>query len=427
MFRIKNIIRNEIANRFVKVLSIDVLVKGASFLLLPVYLHLMTQDEVGIFNYLYAFIQTISVVFNFGLYTSQSKLYHEYTGINRKQLLFLMNMILLSLLIIILVPTYSLGLDFKFIAFLFEYPIPYERYRWSLLLALLTSVASNMLFNFFLTSENIKRVQLYNLLRLLISNGAVISILFFSKGDKVLTRLTTYYSCEAFVWSIFSIGYIRQFSPTFSYKLTKHILSYSIPVFLLAIISTIQGFSDKFFIQQKTDMSVMAVYTTGVTVASVCSLVITSFQNIWLPIFLKEKNIKTNFQRTQRMAKIVAISFSCIALLMIVGVKLALMFHIIPTTYNDVLIILPFLFIAQIISSVNALYGNYFVYFGRMRLGVLTGGSMYIISFFLNFFLIPLYGVTGAIIALILGNSILLITVFIIVKGLYNNYASRQL
>jgi len=189
-------------------------------------------------------------------------------------------------------------------------------------------------------------------------------------------------------------------------------------------------FSDKFFVQQKTDMSTMAVYTTGITIASVCSLIIMSFQNIWIPVFLKEKNVEINFRRTAKMAKIIVGTFTAIAVFMIIGVKIALMFNIIPSSYNDVLKILPFLFAAQIITAVNTLYGNYFLYFNRLTLGFWVGGCIYIVSFFINFLLIPRYGVSGAIIALLINSIILFTTVYLVVKHLYkqkkSNYESTD-
>ena len=418
----KTIQKNEIANRFVKVFSIDILVKGSTFLLLPVYLHLMTQEEVGTFNYVSVFIQTISIVLNFGLYPAQSKLYHEYNENERRKLLFSINLVLFSFLALLLLPVYALKLDSQLINFVFEHPIPYHLYRWPLLLALITSVGSYMLFNYLLTSEKIRRVQLYNLLRMFISNGFVIGILFFSKSDHILTRLITYYVCESLLWVCFLIGYVKQFRLTIDWEKIKRILSICIPVFLLSLVSTVLAFSDKFFVQQKTDMSVMAIYTTGITIASACSLIIMSFQNIWLPVFLKEKNLEINFRRTIKMTKIIVGSFTGIAVIMIIGVKIALMFNIIPISYNDVLKILPFLFIAQIISAVNTLYGNYFLYFGRMTLGSLVGGSVYVVSFFINFMLIPRYGVTGAVIALLINSAILLTTVYLVVKHLYRNH-----
>jgi len=417
----KTIQNNEIASRFTKVFSVDVLVKGSTFLLLPVYLHLMTQEDVGTFNYLFVFVQTLSILLSFGLNSAQSKLYHDYKGVERRQLLFSINLLLLAFFAIVLVPACAFGLDVRLINFVFEHPIPYPLYRFPLLLSLITTVGSNLLLNYLLTSEKIRKVQIYNLLRLFISNGFVIAILFFSKGDKVLIRLTTYYLCEALLWICFFVGYVKQFRFALDWAKTKKIFSICFPLFLLSLVSTVLSFSDKFFVQQKTDMSVMAVYTTGITIAAVCSLIIMSFQNIWLPIFLKEKNVEINFRRTNKMAKLIAVSFTGIAIFMIIGVKVALILDIIPSSYGDVLKILPFLFVSQIILAVNVLYGNYFLYFGRMTLGSLVGGSIYVVSFFLNFILIPRYGVSGAVGALSINSVLMLTTVYLVVNYLYRN------
>lgn len=417
---------NEIANRFVKVFSVDVLVKGATFILLPVYLHLMTQSEVGTFNYLFSFIQTLTILLIFGLSTPQSKLYHDYKGSERGQLLFSINLVLAVFLILILTPVYCFRIDFRIIDFLFEQPIPYHTYRWPLLLGIITSVLSYMLLNYLLTSENIKRVQQYNLFRLFLSNGIVIAILWLSKGDKVLSRLTIYYICEIFLVVCFVSVYIKQFIPVFNYKLIRKVLSLSLPVFLLAIISTVQGFSDKFFVQQKTDMSALAVYTLGITIASVCSLIIMSFQNIWLPIFFKEKDVAVNFRKTKKMVKLIVVAFTILAIVMIAGIKVAIKFTIIPAAYSEVLVILPFLFLSQIILVVNALFGNYFIYFERTMLGALTGGSVYVICFILNFLLIPRYGIPGAVASLLCGNVILVTVVYLVVKRLYRKNKNRK-
>ena len=418
---------NKVANRFVKVFSVDALVKGAVFLLLPLYLRLMTQSEVGTFNYLFTFIQTLTGLLCFGLTTPQSKLYFDYQGKERGQLLFSINLILVIFLAILLVPIYYFRLDFKIIEFLFDQPIPYHKYRLVLLLAILISVGSSMLFNYLLTSENIRKVQRYNLLRLLVDNGVVIAILYFSDGDKVFYRLTAYYLCEAFLLLCFVPIYIKQFVLSFNFNLVKRIFSLSLPMFVTVVISTVYMFSDKFFIQQKTDMNVLATYTTGVMIASVCSLIITSFQNIWLPIFFQEKKLEENVRKTKKMIGIIVIVFTGIALMMIIATKAALMFNIIPVEYENVLIILPFLFLSQIILAVNAMWSNYFAYFERLILGAFTGGSVYVFGFILNLLLIPHYGVSGAIVALLTGNVVLATAVYFQVKKIINNKLQQSI
>lgn len=193
-------------------------------------------------------------------------------------------------------------------------------------------------------------------------------------------------------------------------------------MFATVIISTIYAFSDKYFIQEKTDMNILATYTTGLTIASVCALIIQSFQNIWLPLFFQEKDLQQNIQKTKKMIRIIIFSFTGISIFMILGVKVALEFNIIPMVYESVLIILPFLFLAQIISAVNTMWANYFAYFERMTAGTLIGGGAYIIGFVLNFLLIPRYGVTGAIISLLSGNIILATMVYLHIKKLRYNY-----
>jgi len=430
MKQLNNVLRlistNKIANRFVKIFSVDALVKGSVFLLLPLYLRLMNQSEVGTFNYLFTFVQTLTGLLCFGLTTPQSKLYFDYQGQERGQLLFSINLILIIFLTVLLVPLYYFRLDFKIIEFLFDQPIPYHKYRFVLLLAILVSVGSSVLFNYLLTSENIKKVQRYNLLRLLIDNSVVIAILYFSDGDKVFSRLTTYYLCEAFLLLCFVPAYIKQFVFGFNFSLIKRIFSLSLPMFVTVIISTIYTFSDKFFIQQKTDMNVLATYTTGIMIASVCSLIITSFQSIWLPIFFQEKDLEQNIRKTKKMIKIIVVVFTAIALMMIAAVKAALIFNVIPIEYENVLIILPFLFLSQIILAVNAMWSNYFAYFERLILGAITGGSVYVLGFILNLLLIPHYGVPGAIVALLTGNVILVTAVYLQIKKLINNKLQQR-
>ena len=46
----------------------DILVKASAIILLPIYLHLMTQEEYGVFNYVLSITYSFSVLLNLGLY-----------------------------------------------------------------------------------------------------------------------------------------------------------------------------------------------------------------------------------------------------------------------------------------------------------------------------------------------------------------------
>jgi O-antigen/teichoic acid export membrane protein len=411
---------NKIANRFVNVLSVDIIVKGSNVLLIPVYLHLMTQDQVGTYNYLFSFIQMMSVILNFGFYVAQSKLYHDFDGENRKEFIFSINILLIFSLLVVLIPLYLSEMDYNLANLIFNNQIAYEKYRFIILLAVLTSVGSYMLLNYFLTSENIKQVQLYNIMRLALSNGIVILILLYSDKDKVFIRFISFYLIEISIYLFFAYKYFSKSKICFNLSHIRKILFLSLPVFFLSIISTIQAFSDKFFIQrQSSEMSILAVYTLGTTIAATFSLIIQSFQSIWLPIFFKEKNLKENFRITSKMVFLITIIFLILSVLIIIVTKLSLIFGIIPIEYKYVLVILPFLLLSQIISGVVVMFSNYFSYFEKVYLGAITGGSIYFLCFGLNYFLIPRYGIPGAIASMLLGNVVLLLLVYFVVMRLY--------
>ena len=111
---------NLIINRFVKIFSVDVLVKASGFILLPVYLKLMTQAEYGLFGYLMSIISAFSLFLNFGLYVPQIKLYADYKGKERGSMLFTVNAILLFFMIITVGAIYVLKLDYYLISFAFS-------------------------------------------------------------------------------------------------------------------------------------------------------------------------------------------------------------------------------------------------------------------------------------------------------------------
>ena len=68
---------NLLLKRLTTILGIDILVKASGFILLPIYLRLMTQEEYGLYNYLLSIITTFAVVLNFALYIPLSKFYHD--------------------------------------------------------------------------------------------------------------------------------------------------------------------------------------------------------------------------------------------------------------------------------------------------------------------------------------------------------------
>jgi len=410
---------NILVKNYAKVFSVDILVKLSNFILLPVYLKLMTQEAYGLYTYLLAIISVFALVMNFGLYIAQSKLYQDFQDEEeRGSLLYTINIMLISFLSVCLLITYFAGLDYHLVAFLFKNKIDYSSYRNSIFLAITVSVYSFMLFNYFLTSQNIKHVQLYNFLRLIFVNGIVVSLLYFSKSDSVMIRLKYTYLLELSFLFVFGPIYIKAMRRKFNKTLAKKSLTLAVPVMLSAVLGLVLNFSDKFFLEKYGNFKDLAVYNLGFALAGIIPMMFMTFQNIWLPHFFKEKNLQVNKAKTFSVIIKIAIFFFLLSLLIIITFKMLLVFHIIDIKYGKVLYLLPILLLTQIFSAITPLYSNYIVFFEKTFIALFIGLPLAVGSIFLNLWLIPKYGLYGAAFSSFLINFSYLIAYYFIVTHL---------
>ena len=409
---------NLLLSRLLSVLSIDILVKLSGVILLPIYLRLMTQDEYGLYGYLLSIILTFSVVLNFGLYIPLSKFYHDYEDKNdRGELLFTIISLLAGILILVIVPVYYFGLDYDLVKILFKNQINYPNYRGSVLLALIATIFNFMLTNFFFTSEKIKHLKQYNIFRIIFINLITLAFLFIlSDKDKVRTRLESSYLVELILFFFFFYIYAKEINPKFNRKMAGPALKLALPVMLSAVFGIVINFSDKFFLEKYGSFKDMSYYYLAVSCASVIPMIFASFQNAWLPLFLKEKDLQKNIAKTNKLMIRLFFIFLALSVFILLFVKSLLLLNIIQSKYYETMFILPILLIAQIISALVPLYTNYLVYFEKTHIVSITGLTVCCISLGLSVLIIPRYGVYGAATVSLLGNLSYFIIYYFIVK-----------
>ena len=188
---------NEMFSRFVNIFSVDVLVRGANLLLIPVFLYLMTKHEFGIYNYLYSFALTAAGILNFGFYVALAKLYADTIDNKDKQssMIFTITSSLIVLLGLSLIIVYFTKADIYFFNYSMKNNLDqvntsiYLSYRTFIFIAIISTVFTNFLTFFFVSSENIPNLQRFNIFRLILSNGTAILILYYSSSDTVMMRL----------------------------------------------------------------------------------------------------------------------------------------------------------------------------------------------------------------------------------------------
>ncbi|HET6254275.1 MAG TPA: oligosaccharide flippase family protein [Puia sp.] len=393
--------------RLLTVLSLDIFVKASAVVLLPVYLRLMTQEEYGLFNYILSIIYAVAMLLNLGLYIPQSKLFHDYPGsLERGKLITSIHILLTAGLLILVLPVYLFGLDNAIPRLLFRNPIHYDRYRPWILLMLLTSIFSYLLTNFFYTAERIEPIRRYSLWRVAGIHGvSILTMCLFQNGDPIRIRLAAIGCTELVLLVVFYRSYIGQAVKSIEPALLVRCLRLALPVMLGSLFGIIINFGDKFFLEKHADYKVLSVYYLGVACAGVVALLSTSLQNVWLPMFFKERDLSANLIKTDRLVSRLVRTLVLLSLVAIAAVAAGLQLSLIPQRYTGVLFVLPILLAGQVIYCVALLYSNYLVYFERTAFILWTGLAVAITSTGLNMLLIPVWKIYGAAATLLISNT----------------------
>jgi O-antigen/teichoic acid export membrane protein len=409
---LRSLLSNTLLRNYLKIFSVDVLVKGSGIILLPIYLKLMTPEEFGLYGYLAAIVATFSLVFNLGMYAAQTKLYHDYDEPKlRAVMLGTLNITLLGFIGVLFAIILVFDIDYMAARFLVKTPIDYGRYRFPVLIGVLGAVYSTMLINFFLTSENLKKVQQFNIVRIILINVVVLSLLYFGRDmDGVIARLAGNNITELLIICFFSIFYFRKMTFSFDKKIAMHALGIGFPILISAILGIFINLSDRYFLEKLGTLKDLSVYNLALSVAGVIPFLFASFQNIWLPQFLKEKDIQANRARSRRMVMRLTGMMLVASVGIMILVQILLMLNIIDQGYKSIMPLLPIVLATSIVTALTTMFSNHLVYLNKLYLIILAGVPIACLGILLNLYLVPRLNIFGsAISALVLNLSFLTI------------------
>ena len=185
---------------------------------------------------------------------------------------------------------------------------------------------------------------------------------------------------------------------------------------LSAVFGIVINFSDKFFLEKYGSFKEMSYYYLAVSCAGVIPLIFNSFQNAWLPLFLKEKDLRKNVAKTNKLIFRIFVIFAVLSCSIQFFVWVILSLGIIQSKYHEVLYILPLLLTSQVLAALTPLYSNYLVYFEKTHVVFLTGFFICCISLGLSLLIIPRWGVYGAGAVSIASNGCYFIIYYFIIK-----------
>jgi O-antigen/teichoic acid export membrane protein len=408
--------KSDLAKRFVSLLSIDIFLKIVGFLLLPVYLKLMSTEEFGIFNYAFSLAMGLSFVMGTGQHIIVSRFYHNDEFSNQT----IKETILFGVLCFISLYAF-LGFYFEdyFISLLFKSDITRVLYYGVIYLALVQAL-NQILMTYLYQSENIKAVKVKSASDIIISHGTALSLLYFLAEMKSEIRI--YAISLGFTLSI-TYFFFRKFKvksfffKTFSSSLFKRGLKNGIPVAIGSVSNIFINLGDRYNIEKLLDNHQLGIYSLGIALCNVLFVLFNSFQGAWWPVVFKEQNLMRSLSRIHKAY----LFFFAVGVLFYIGVHPSI--HIftkfgVNADYLKTLNFLWVLVLSTFFQICSMLIGSLYEIFEKTYLSVIINIIFSITNIILNAYLINIYGLNGAAYATLIVSAGLLFFNYIVARYL---------
>jgi O-antigen/teichoic acid export membrane protein len=210
----------------------------------------------------------------------------------------------------------------------------------------------------------------------------------------------------------------RHYNLTFNIdkEIFRKAVLYSIPfVFGLNLANNIFFNSDKIILNHFFDFSTVGIYAIAYSFASIVGFVTDSFMKAWSPIFYRK--LKNNDRSVDRQSILIFILLGFVTIVSIALVRFIMPFMI-DESYNEAVIIMPYIAVLFIIRNGEQLLLFYINYYGKT--GVLYAVVILTIlsSVVAAYFLVKFYGMIGMAISM---------NLFVIFKLLYYLFIVKDL
>ena len=341
----------------------NILNRAITFLLLPLYINMMTPSEYGALNLIYPFLALMNVVYMYGLDAGFMRFFIPEKDTGRRQQIFSVvyisilgsTTLITSVLFFAGSPLASLILgqdpatEFFALAFIILaidglafMPVLYYRsiqkplrYVSIIFSEVLVNLSLNILFVGFY-GWGLKGVLLANI---------------FSSSIKLLFAFPAIIKNLSFQWNV---------------KLWKDIMKFGLPTVPAVLFAMVVALGDRFLIKYFLGQEVVGVYSAGYKIGMIMALVVTAFRFAWHPFFLSiadQDNAKETFARILTLYLIVG-SFIFLTISLLAPPVLTFSINgkaIITPAYEDGLRIIPFILVAYLFQGVyvNLVVGMY--------------------------------------------------------------------
>jgi O-antigen/teichoic acid export membrane protein len=394
----------------------DLLTKGARIILLPFYMKFLPQSEVGELFVLLSISFISWTLLGFGLHFAVQKFYVDYKEDGDA----LASSLWLS--------RWIGGLPFYGLTLLLGWGFYHISDQTIPLYLILVAITAGYL------RGGINLVEFWLNIR-----EQPISYRAFTFGQFLLTTSLIIFLVVGLQWGVAGVVFgelisyscflvfsgivlFRRAMPRLSIVNWKEIFGYCLPVLPHAFFMGGMMAADRLILNQFVPKSEIAIYSTGFLLGTSLSIVVQSMRSAWLPAYFR--NAKSADSHTQ-FGKIASIYFVATFFTALCGIFFApeivsIFSAFTSVSYTQSARVMQFILLGFVSMAVFLAVNQPLFY--QRKTGVLSmiSGTGLLVNVGVNFALIPIIGIWGAVVANIAAYSVMAVATLVVTKKIYN-------
>ena len=401
------------------------------YLLLPIYLSLMTQEEFGEFSFIVSVMGSLSLLVGLSLYVPFIRNFcaDKSNDLTRSELVStIFNSLFIWLLILDLSFLLAKPLLVDIYVNFFNISNFVDEKYYLILLSLNTSAFLLYCYSLLMSKKNTRSIIIFTLTRFVFVSASSLIFIYLNLigQESVLNRLFGIFISELLVSLAYLIIYVR---PYIRLKINLSLLRDQFKIALPLIPSGLIGLFivaiDRSLITEYHGLKELANYNLAMMVLLPLQMLMTATQVAWAPHLFSLKDPKEAMIQTIKIMKIAFFLMIISVPLLSLAIYLALIYNLIGHEYSVVPKISIYASFGVISSILIHLNNNMFVYLKKTQYQFVIGLMILLINLSINILLIPNYSFYGAAIAAGVANLIgLVVGIYLLIRMTKNKLGS---
>jgi len=370
-----------------------------SYLLLPIYTRYLTPSDYGIISAMAALQTVLLIIFTLCLERSIYRLYFDYPGIDSKRNF--LGTIFLSYILYAFFITIALFILHKYISLIYKSINFFPYYSYTILTTYFT-LFSLLPLIYFQVTENARGYVLTSFGQFLLQIGLIIWFVVGQKGGAE-GQIKARFLAAILMTPIYTYITLKCINLNLKKDILKSALKFSLPMVPSLISAWILNLSNRIFIEKFISLTDVGIYSLGHQLGTAAVAIGGGIYFAYVPYFYKTANDTTTTDEHKKSKLSQSHNLYILILLSIVFIVSLfyreLVLYFLDKRYLDSYYIARLIAYSYFFSSITSIASLSITQVKKTKQDMLIAVSMALLNLLLNWWLIPLYGMPGAIIS----------------------------